>query len=174
MSESLQEVFLLACHINMLLVGSDLHCSVPGDRMSSSMSSRSSERRRCWGVGGRRPRKDGSRLRAAASAPRPGLLTTQKPVRDSICCQRWSFSRRAAVTSARACLGIGRGGGGVRAGYETRNLCVVMEASSKRKLRQNLHYPTVRVRETFLTLPNELPGANLLLSIVFVCNCAAC
>lgn len=66
------------------------------------------------------------------------------------------------------------GWGGVRAGYETRNLCVVMEASSKRKLRQNLHYPTVRVRETFLTLPNELPGANLLLSIVFVCNCAAC
>lgn len=89
------------------------HCSVPGDRMSSSMSSRSSERRRCWGVGGLRPRKDGSRLRAAASAPRPGLLTRQKPVRHSICCQRWSFSRSAAVTSARACL---------RGGVNRRNL----------------------------------------------------
>lgn len=83
---------------------SGLHCNVPGDRMSSSMSSRSSDRSRFCGVGGRRPRKDGSRFRAAARAPRPGLLTTQNPVRDSICCQRWSFSRRAAVTSARACL----------------------------------------------------------------------
>lgn len=89
----------------------DLHFNVPGDRMSSSMSSRSSDRRRCCGVGGRRPRKAGSRLRTETSASRPGLVTTQKPVSDSICCQRWSFSRRAAVTSARACL---KGGGADR------------------------------------------------------------
>lgn len=86
----------------------DLHCSVPGDMMSSSRSSRSSDSSRCCGVGGRRPRKAGSRLRAAASAPSPGLLTRPKPVSASSCCQRCSCSLRAAVTSARACL-RGRG-----------------------------------------------------------------
>ncbi|TNN72973.1 hypothetical protein EYF80_016763 [Liparis tanakae] len=45
-----------------------------------------------------------SRLRDEVREGRPGLLTMVKPVRISICCQRWSRSRRAAVTSPRACL----------------------------------------------------------------------
>ncbi len=80
------------------------HCRVPVESMSSSMSSRSSDSSRCWGTAGRIPRKAGSRLRAEARDDMPGLLTTLNPVRISICCHRWSFSLRAAVTSPRACL----------------------------------------------------------------------
>lgn len=79
-----------------------LHCRVPGT-ISSSKSSMSSDMMKCWGVA-LPPVKLGSRLRADAREGRPGLLTMVKPVRISICCQRWSLSRRAAVTSPRACL----------------------------------------------------------------------
>lgn len=79
-----------------------LHCRVPGT-ISSSMSSMSSDMMKCWGVA-LPPMKLASRLRAEAREGRPGLLTMVKPVRISICCQRWSLSRRAAVTSPRACL----------------------------------------------------------------------
>lgn len=77
---------------------------VPGDSMSSSMSSRSSERSMCCGGAVRIPRQAGSRLSAEAKNGRPGLFTMLKPVRDSICCQRFSFSLRAAVTSPKDCL----------------------------------------------------------------------
>lgn len=70
--------------------------------MSSSMSSMSSDMK-CWGVP-RPPMKLGSRLRAEAREGRPGLWTSVKPVKSSICCQRWSLSLRAAVTSPKACL----------------------------------------------------------------------
>lgn len=80
-----------------------LHCRVPGT-MSSSMSSMSSDMMKCCGVA-LPPMKAGSKLRDRASDGRPGLLTMVKPVRISICCQRCSLSRRAAVTSPRACLG---------------------------------------------------------------------
>lgn len=79
-----------------------LHCRVPGI-ISSSMSSMSSDMIKCCGVA-LPPMKLASRLRADASVGRPGLLTMVKPVRISICCQRCSLSRRAAVTSPRACL----------------------------------------------------------------------
>lgn len=79
-----------------------LHCRVPGT-ISSSMSSMSSDMMKCWGVA-LPPMKVGSRLRDEARDGRPGLLTMVNPVRISICCQRWSLSRRAAVTSPRACL----------------------------------------------------------------------
>ena len=79
-----------------------LHCRVPG-MISSSKSSMSSDMMKCWGVA-LPPMKVGSRFRAEASEGRPGLLTMVKPVSISICCQRWSLSRKAAVTSPRACL----------------------------------------------------------------------
>lgn len=79
-----------------------LHCRVPGT-ISSSMSSISSDMMKCWGVA-LPPMKVGSRLSDEASDGRPGLLTMVKPVRISICCQRLSLSRRAAVTSPSACL----------------------------------------------------------------------
>lgn len=79
-----------------------LHCRVPGT-ISSSMSSMSSDMMKCCGVA-LPPMKVGSRFRDKASDGRPGLLTMVKPVRISICCQRLSLSRRAAVTSPRACL----------------------------------------------------------------------
>lgn len=73
--------------------------------MSSSMSSTSSETMRCDGAARPvPPTKLGSRLSAEASEGSPGLLTMEKPVRCSICCQRWSFSLSAAVTSPSACL----------------------------------------------------------------------
>lgn len=81
---------------------------VPGDSISSSMSSRSSESIRCCGGAVRIPRQAGSRLRAEAKNDRPGLFTMLNPVRDSICCQRCSFSLRAAVTSPRDCLSGGQ------------------------------------------------------------------
>lgn len=79
-----------------------LHCRVPGT-ISSSMSSMSSDMMKCWGVA-LPPMKLGSRLSAEAREGRPGLVVMEKPVRISICCQRCSLSRRAAVTSPRACL----------------------------------------------------------------------
>lgn len=79
-----------------------LHCRVPGT-ISSSMSSMSSDMMKCWGVA-LPPMRVGSRLRDVARDGRPGLLTMVKPVRISICCQRLSLSRSAAVTSPRACL----------------------------------------------------------------------
>lgn len=85
-----------------------LHCRVPGTK-SSSMSSMSSDMMKCWGVA-LPPTKPGSRFRAEAREGRPGLLTMVKPVRISICCQRCSLSRRAAVTSPSACLWTDGGG----------------------------------------------------------------
>lgn len=79
-----------------------LHCRIPGT-MSSSMSSMSSDMMKCCGVA-LPPMKAGSRFRDRARDGRPGLLTMVKPVRISICCQRCSLSRSAAVTSPRACL----------------------------------------------------------------------
>lgn len=103
--------------------GEPLHCRPAGAMMSSSMSSMSSDMRKCWGVA-RPPMKLGSRLRAEASEGRPGLFTTVKPVSSSICCQRCSLSLRAAVTSPRACLERGDGreerGGGEKRGYPRR------------------------------------------------------
>lgn len=46
----------------------------------------------------------GSMFRAALSVWMPGLLTIWKPQSTSICCQRCRRSRRAAVTSLKACL----------------------------------------------------------------------
>lgn len=88
--------------LSLSMSGKPLHCSVPGATMSSSMSSMSSDKK-CWGVL-RPPMKLGSKLRAEAREGRPGLFTSVKPVKISICCQRWSLSLRAAVTSPRACL----------------------------------------------------------------------
>lgn len=82
----------------------NLQRRVPGDMMSSSMSSRSSESSRCCDGGGRMPRQTGSRLSAEARHAMPGLFTIFELVRNSICCQRCSFSLRAAVTSPKACL----------------------------------------------------------------------
>lgn len=80
-----------------------LHCRVPYGRMSSSMSSMSSDIMKCWGVT-LPPMRVGSRFRDEASEGRPGLWTMLKPVMISICCQRCSLSLRAAVTSPSACL----------------------------------------------------------------------
>lgn len=96
----------LVCLAGRLLIPTDseevLHCRVPGT-ISSSKSSMSSDMMKCWGVA-LPPMKVGSRLREEARDGRPGLLTMVKPVSSSICCQRLSLSRRAAVTSPRACL----------------------------------------------------------------------
>lgn len=104
-SRALEEalgIFLLIPTERLSVSEELLHGRVPGT-ISSSMSSMSSDMMKCWGVA-LPPMKVGSRLRAEASDGRPGLLTMVKPVRISICCQRCSLSRRAAVTSPRACL----------------------------------------------------------------------
>lgn len=91
---------------NPIVLCNLLHWRVPGDIISSSISSTSSVMIKCWGAG-RPPMKLGSKFRAQASVGRPGLLTMAKPVSISICCQRWSRSLRVAVTSLSACLGEG-------------------------------------------------------------------
>lgn len=100
-----------------------LHCRIPGDMMSSSMSSMSSDIMKCWGVA-RPPMRLGSRFRVEAREESPGLLTMVNPVKISICCQRCSLSLSAAVTSPRACLDRGEEREtGMTEGYKHRSQC---------------------------------------------------